>query len=63
MTTPPTEPEPPRGGTPLDDAVARDPEDDTRAAARAGIDADADLDDAERGVDPTTEAEDDPRYA
>ena len=59
MTTPPAdEPEPPRGGTPLDDALAREP--DREAAVGAGIDAD---DDTDRGDDPTTETEEDPRYA
>jgi hypothetical protein len=57
MTTPPVdEPEPPRGGTPLDDALARDPDREDGA----GFDAD---DDTDRGDDPTTETEEDPRYA
>jgi hypothetical protein len=58
MTTPPVdEPEPPRGGTPLDDALAPNPDRD------AGADADDDDDDTDRGDDPTTETEEDPRYA
>jgi hypothetical protein len=60
MTTPPGSNEPPRGGTPLDDAMAgRDAGDEPLVGGDADADAGTDLD----GNDPTTEAEEDPRFA
>ena len=67
MTTP--EDEVPRGGTPLDDAMAgRDADDeplvggdDADAGADGGADAGADA--GADGNDPTTEGEEDPRFA
>ena len=76
MTTPPDNDEPPRGGTPLDDAVERERAGDRSADGGADLGTDTDrplvadggADDggADSGAvqdDPTTETDEDPRFA
>ena len=65
MTTIP-ENDPPRGGTPLDDAMAgRDPGEEPLVGGDGNGDAGADggADSGARANDPTTETEEDERFA
>ena len=64
MTTPPENDEPPRGGTPLDDAMAgRDAGAEPLVGGDADSGADGGADSGADGNDPTTETEEDPRLA